>query len=69
MKVWEKLSQTEEFKGQNKQQILDKLEKKYHCSASVEAAYGMIGDARIEKFCNLGCSVSCVEQYLDLKVK
>lgn len=37
------------------------------CPANVEFKYNIIGDKRMNRFCELGCSVDCMKEYLNLK--
>ncbi len=40
-----------------------------NCPAVLESKYDLIGKRKMNQFCDLGCSVSCLEEYLILKPK
>jgi len=63
MKVWEKLSGLENI-GYNKEMV--KAICKAKCPASIETKHLLIGDKRMKAFCAHGCSVICVDEYLEL---
>ncbi len=39
------------------------------CPATIEHKYNILGEKRMNKFCKLGCSVKCTEEYLNLRAK
>ena len=63
MKVWEKLA---DDIGYNREMIVEICKTEGRCPAKIEAKHRLIGDKRLEKFCALGCSVICVDEYMDL---
>lgn len=62
MKVWEKLSSLENI-GYNKEMV--KAICKAKCPASIETKHHLIGDKKMKAFCAHGCSVTCVDEYMD----
>ena len=67
MKVWEKLSRISNI-GYNREMVVEICKLKSRCPADLEAKYHLVGN-KLERFCGLGCSVNCVDEYLDLKVR
>jgi hypothetical protein len=67
MKVWEKLSEVERI-GYNREMVIAVCKAKSRCPASIEAKYNLIGNSRLEKFCEAGCSLICVDEYADCKL-
>ena len=68
MKVWEKLLAHEDI-GYNFQMVLEICTLESNCPARIENKYRFIGDKRMKKYCEDGCSVCCLAGYLDCEVK
>ena len=69
MKVWQKIILGKQYgiKAWN----LDTTESElsaYNCPARIEAEHGFVGIKRLERFCQLGCGVKCLREYLELEV-
>jgi hypothetical protein len=69
MKAWEKLLTVDKSIGYCREMAVSIYKMNSRCPASIEAKYHLIGDAKLIKFCELGCGVNCVNEYLDLKIK
>ena len=65
MKVWENLAELTD-KVSCREWI--KFGNTTGCPATIEGEFDLIGEEKMNKFCNLGCSVICLDEYLDLKV-
>lgn len=46
-----------------------KFQNNTHCPATIEHKSNLIGEKKMERFCDLGCSVICTDEYLDLEIK
>lgn len=68
MKAWEKLLSLDRTIGFNREMVVEICKTQSKCPAAIESKHHLIGDKRLEKFCNLGCSVECVNCYMDIKV-
>jgi len=69
MKVWEKLLDLDLTIGNSREMVVEIYKLNSQCPASIEAKYHFIGDKKLKRFCELGCGVNCVNEYLDLTVK
>jgi hypothetical protein len=67
MKAWEKLTTIDNI-GYSREMAIEICKAENYCPASIEAKHHLIGDKQMERFCGPGCSVVCVNEYLDLKV-
>ena len=68
MKVWEKLLTLEDI-GYNFRMVLEICTLESCCPARIENKYHFIGDKRMKKYCEDGCSVACLAGYLDCEVR
>lgn len=68
MKAWEKLLSFDKTIGFSCEMVVEICKTQSKCPAAIESKYHLIGDRRLEKFCSLGCSVECVNCYMDIKV-
>lgn len=63
--VWKKLA---ELTNKVPHKAWIKFEHETSCPATVEARFNLIGEEKMERFCNRGCSVICFDLYLDKKI-
>ena len=68
MKVWERLTDLEKSLGYNREMAIEVCKVNSRCPATIEAKHHLIGGKRLENFCKLGCSVNCVNEYLDINI-
>lgn len=73
MKVWEKIATFNDTKDWDKESIIAQAYTLKYCPADMEQNHNFIGERRMNKFCNrdkaiIGCGVTCLEEYMDLKV-
>lgn len=68
MKAWEKLLSLDKTIGFNREMAIEICKLHSKCPALIESRHHLIGDKRIKKFCDAGCSVDCVNEYMDLRI-
>lgn len=67
MKVWNKLAEIYNYK--DKAELFKILKSTCNCPGAIEAKHELIGDKGMERFCNAGCSRTCMDEYLERRVK
>lgn len=67
MTVFEKLVSLDSKNGLGAGWI--KFDNQTSCPAAIEHKHNIIGVKKMNRFCQLGCSVECLDEYLDLKIK
>ena len=69
MKLWQQLLTIDHSIGYNREMLLEICKLNSRCPATIEAKYHLIGDRRLERFCKDGCSVICMDEYLDIEIR